>query len=100
MNETYTDKVSGRTLYVDKKRYPSGKKHYTLYYKDPEYTILHREDGPAEKYSDGEAHWVQNNSYHRMDGPSAEYTNGTRLWHVDGVLIDLKYLRHRLSELN
>jgi len=96
---TYIDKVSGKTLHVQKNRYASDRVHSTRYYKDPDYRILHREDGPAEKYADGEEHWVQNNRYHRLGGPSAKYNTGTRRWHVDGVLIDLEYLRHKLEHL-
>ena len=55
------------------------------YYKDGE---LHREDGPAVEYTDGEKHWYKNGRYHREDGPAIEYPNGTKCWYRND-------LRHR-----
>jgi hypothetical protein len=33
---------------------------------------LHREDGPACKYSDGSKYWYLNGKLHRKDGPAVE----------------------------
>lgn len=80
------------------------------YYKDPEMTIRHREDGPAiewvdggkEWYLNGKRHrkdgpalergngdreWFLNNKRHRLDGPAIEYGNGEKVWYVNGVFI-------------
>ena len=78
-----------------------------FYYKDPEMTILHREDGPAiecvsgtkEWYINGQLHreggpaiewvtgvkeWYLNNKRHREDGPAIEYANGDKSWYLNG----------------
>jgi hypothetical protein len=87
MNETYKDKVSGRTLYV---RRISGA---TNYYKDPERTILHREDGPAREFTSGSWTWCQNGMVHRMDGPAMFYRhNSPLMYYINGVPIDKEVL--------
>ena len=46
---------------------------------------LHREDGPAIKFLNGDKFWFQNNKLHRADGPAAEHANGYRSWHLHGL---------------
>ncbi len=46
---------------------------------------LHRLDGPAAEYIDGEKHWYQNGLRHRLDGPAVEWTNGAKEWWVSGL---------------
>lgn len=58
MSEQLYTKVSNGTVY---------------YYKDPEQTILHRTDGPAIVWEDGDEEWYQNGELHRMDGPAVTY---------------------------
>jgi hypothetical protein len=91
--ETYIDKVSGKTLYVLRISYS------TRYYKDKDHTILHREDGPALEYSKGSLLWLQNDNYHRMDGPSAIDPDGFREWFIDHVPIDKELLTIMLQNL-
>lgn len=55
-----------------------------FYYKDKQMTILHREDGPAVKYSDGHKEWYINGERHRLDGPAVEYTDGGKGWRING----------------
>ena len=45
---------------------------------------LHRIDGPAIEYPDGEKHWFQNDIRHRINGPALEYSNGTKHWYLHG----------------
>jgi hypothetical protein len=45
---------------------------------------LHRIDGPAIEYSDGDKFWFQNGEYHRLDGPAIEYSNGDKVWSKNG----------------
>ena len=40
---------------------------------------LHREDGPACEYANGDKHWYLNGKRHREDGPAREYVNGQTL---------------------
>jgi hypothetical protein len=41
---------------------------------------LHREDGPAADYANGDQFWFLNGNLHREDGPAIEYTNGDKEW--------------------
>ena len=59
----------------------------TLYYKDQGKSILHRTDGPAIEYPDGNKQWVVNGKLHRLDGPATVYPSGFGLWYVNGVFI-------------
>jgi len=51
---------------------------------------LHRLDGPACEWADGDKEWWVKGKFHRLDGPAIEYTNGHKEWLVDGK-------RHRLD---
>ena len=59
-----------------------------FYYKDEEFTILHREDGPAVERFDGSKSWCKvwiiDGKRHRTDGPAIEFADGTKLWFIDG----------------
>jgi len=47
---------------------------------------LHREDGPAVEWDDGDKYWYQNGKYHREDGPAIELANGDKEWWLNGKL--------------
>lgn len=47
---------------------------------------LHREDGPAIEYADGDKIWYLNGKYHREEGPAVEYPNGDKAWYFNGEL--------------
>tara|TARA_R110000868_G_scaffold75946_3_gene218780 strand:+ start:5775 stop:6035 length:261 start_codon:yes stop_codon:yes gene_type:complete len=49
---------------------------------------LHREDGPACEWSDGDNYWYINGKRHREDGPAIEYIDGTKRWFYHGLQID------------
>ena len=51
---------------------------------------LHREDGPAVEYANGDKQWWVNGERHRVDRPAAEWANGTKSWWVNGK-------RHRVD---
>ena len=57
----------------------------TFYYKDPEMTILHRENGPAIEYADGNKLWYQNGKLHRLDGPAVEFADGSKEYWIGGM---------------
>ena len=64
-----------------------------FYYKDgttsSEYNtskVIHRIDGPACEYADGDKFWYIDSKLHRIDGPALEYTDGTKLWYIDSKL--------------
>ena len=54
-----------------------------FYFKDPGLTILHRTDGPACEYFDGDKAWFLNGAKHRLDGPAVEYSEGGGVYFVD-----------------
>jgi hypothetical protein len=45
---------------------------------------LHRIDGPAKEYFNGDKLWYQNGELHRIGGPTLEYSNGTKWWFQNG----------------
>jgi hypothetical protein len=45
---------------------------------------LHRLNGPACEYINGEKYWYQNGKLHRLDGPAFEYSTGTKIWYQNG----------------
>ena len=45
---------------------------------------LHRDNGPAVEYADGDKFWFQNGQRHRTDGPVIERGNGTKEWFQSG----------------
>ena len=49
--------------------------------------VLHREDGPAIEYANGNKQWCRNGQLHREDGPAIEYANGCKQWWINGLLI-------------
>ena len=51
---------------------------------------LHRLDGPAIEYANGDKEWYQNNRRHREDGPAYERADGSKFWYMNGE-------RHRLN---
>jgi hypothetical protein len=46
---------------------------------------LHRLDGPAIEYPNGDKRWYQNDQLHRLDGPAIEFSNGTKEWYINSV---------------
>jgi hypothetical protein len=44
----------------------------------------HREDGPAIEWANGNKEWYVNGKLHRTDGPAIENANGYKEWYVDG----------------
>ncbi len=47
---------------------------------------LHRRDGPALEYSDGNRFWYLDGKLHRENGPAVEYSDGTHYWFLNGKL--------------
>lgn len=56
----------------------------TLYFKDKEMTLLHREDGPAVEWDDGDKAWFIDGNRHRVDGPAVMSANGSKEWWING----------------
>jgi len=47
---------------------------------------LHREDGPAVEYRNGDKCYFINGELHREDGPAIEYRNGDKCYFINGEL--------------
>ena len=56
----------------------------TFWYKDAKCYVLHRENGPAVEYSNGDKFWYQNDQLHRENGPAIECADGTKRWYQRG----------------
>jgi hypothetical protein len=52
---------------------------------------LHREDGPALEYDNGDKQYWVNGKLHRLDGPAIEYSSPTmhsqNQWHYKGLRV-------------
>ncbi len=44
---------------------------------------LHRTDGPAVEYTNGDKSWYINGIRHREDGPAIESSSGVRYWYLN-----------------
>lgn len=47
--------------------------------------VVHRDDGPAVVYPNGEKWWFQFGKQHREDGPAIERADGSKQWFRDGL---------------
>ena len=45
---------------------------------------LHRLDGPAIEWANGDKMWWINGKLHRLDGPAIEWANGDKFWCING----------------
>lgn len=54
---------------------------------------LHRINGPAVIFKNGEKRWIQNGVLHREDGPAVLYPDGRGLWFLHGELLPVKTCR-------
>jgi len=45
--------------------------------------LLHREDGPAIEYTNGDKYWWLNGKLHRENGPAVEWSNGNKEWYLN-----------------
>ncbi|WP_175789425.1 hypothetical protein [Burkholderia cenocepacia] len=48
--------------------------------------ILHRENGPAIEFYDGQKSWLLNGLRHRENGPALEGLNGSAMWFLNNLL--------------
>ncbi len=57
--------------------YANGDKYYYINDK------LHREDGPAIEWANGDKYYLINDKRHREDGPAIEYVNGYKAYYIN-----------------
>ena len=48
---------------------------------------LHRENGPAIEWPDGEKNWYHHGELHRYGGPAIERSDGYKAWYVYNCFI-------------
>ena len=48
---------------------------------------IHREDGHAIEWTDGELHWFINNGRHREDGPAIIRADGTVCYYINDIIL-------------
>ena len=74
----------------------------TKYSDRVEYTLngkLHREDGPAIEYADGDKEWYLHGKLHRIGGPAIERANGHKEYWIDGKNQKYKIIKQFISRL-
>jgi hypothetical protein len=45
---------------------------------------LHRTNGPAIEYADGDKSWYIEGELHRTDGPAVDRVDGYKWWYIEG----------------
>jgi hypothetical protein len=51
---------------------------------------IHRTDGPAIIYADGDCEWYQHGLRHRDNGPALEYASGSKSWYLHGEYLSFE----------
>ena len=59
----------------------------------------HREDGPAFEGSNGDKYWLINGKFHREDGPAIEYYYGDKFWYLNGIQYTQDKYQHELVKI-
>ena len=50
--------------------------------------LLHRDDGPAIEWINGDKYWYKNGKLHRIDGPAVEWTDGSGEYWINNNYYD------------
>lgn len=58
---------------------------------------IYREGRPAIEHDCGAKYWYIEGKRHREDGPAVEFSNGTKYWYLDGILLSKQEF---LDEIN
>jgi hypothetical protein len=69
-----------------------------IFYFEKGTTILHREDGPAAVYSNGDKAWYIHGKRHREDGPAQIFSDGKLKWWLNGILFTKERWFEKLSK--
>ena len=60
--------------------------------------LRHRTDGPASVSPGGYKTWYQNGQRHRTDGPAIEYPTGHKRWFINGVEMSESEFNQRVKK--
>lgn len=61
--------------------------------------LLHREDGPAIEYTNGDKYWWLNGKLHRENGPAVEWSNGDKYWFLNGEEVTKEEVMDPVEEM-
>ncbi len=62
--------------------------------------FLHREDGPAVEYLNGDKSWWVNGKRHREDGPATQWSIGFDVWYLsDACFLTKEEFENELVKL-
>jgi len=67
------------------------------WYKEGE---LHRDDGPACESVNGSKYWYKEGKRHRLDGPACESVNGFKFWYIEGEMYTEENFNKKIKEMN
>ena len=67
------------------------------YYSDRDMKILHRDEGPAVEYADGDKAWWLNGKCHREDGPAYEGADGYKEWYLNDEYVTEEEFNARMN---
>ncbi len=59
---------------------------------------LHRIDGPAVEWFDGDKYWYLNDKLHREDGPAIERASGAKYWYIEGEELTREEFNNRPTD--
>ncbi len=74
--------------------------HKTIRWYKYDTSKLHKINGPAIEYIDGEKYWYDDDKLHRMDGPAVEYVNGKKYWYINGENLTEEQFNQKTSPTN
>ena len=60
---------------------------------------LHREDGPAIEYANGDEIWLICGRKHRENAPAVEFIDGEKYWYLNGVEYTEKEYRCKMRSI-
>ena len=81
-----------------------------------ESNLLHREDGPAIEWANGDKYYLINDKRHREDGPAVECSNGDKSYYIndkhltekefnsrtktcEGKVVEIEGVKYKLSKV-
>jgi hypothetical protein len=59
---------------------------------------LHREDGPAVEWANGDKFWYINDKRHRENGPAVEWSDGSKYWFLNDKQISEEGFNNRKNK--
>jgi hypothetical protein len=60
----------------------------------------HKTDGPAMVFADGSREWYVNGEPHRVDGPAMEHASGHKSWCIDGTFLTSREFNELIKQIN